>query len=722
MKRAISLALTAALLGGLCAPALAAEDADARLSAVTQTVKETLALDTEGYDSFYGDLSENELAPTWSLSWSGEAGNLEVTASERGKILSYYRSDSDAGQAGEDFAFPAVTEAQGQELAQAFLDQVLDRDLEQARFTGSHGSANLSASRYYYSGTVDLNGLPSPLTFSISVRVRDGAVTSFSREDLASRFMGGVPAATPTASQTDGAALLGSTKTLRLEYVLTEDGKTAVLRYLPNQVDEYYVDAKTGQLVNLSALYADLMEGGEGGAGGVTEAAADSVSMKNQLTAAELKGVAQMSGVLDQAALDQMARGVTELGLDRYALAQTSYTVDRQDAEAPAEEAKVTARLTYGRMEGEHTWRRHVTLDAKTGALMAVSSSIPWTEEAPTVTGDQAQAKAEAFLSAHYQDQFAQCALYERADRDLWVQKGEQTRFTFAQQVNGYFYAGNQLTVSIDPSDGSVSGFSRSFDEALTFADAQGLISMETAQAAYAALYDAVLCYVAVPQKVDLATPDIRPLLERMGRRYYYTLVLAYGPESNQEGYVSGIDAKTGQPVMAPSAAESGITYSDLEGHWVQTAAEALAEYGVGWTGGVMEPGKALTQLDLVALLVSVQRGATETAEADALYRAAYQMGLLTKGEREDGKIMTRLDILRLLLDGTGYGKAAKLPGIYQCSGFADGESIPPADLGYAAIAQALGIVSGDGNGNFAPLREATRAEAVGMLYNLMSR
>ena len=73
MKRILSLLLGAALTAGLALPAAAAQDtADARLAQVTQSVKETLDLDTEGYSTFYGEYGEGELAPAWYLSWEGE--------------------------------------------------------------------------------------------------------------------------------------------------------------------------------------------------------------------------------------------------------------------------------------------------------------------------------------------------------------------------------------------------------------------------------------------------------------------------------------------------------------------------------------------------------------------------------------------------------------------------------------------------------------------------
>ena len=59
-KRIISIMLASALAFALAAPASAAESGDGadRLAAVTQKVKDALALDTEGYTQFSGQLTE----------------------------------------------------------------------------------------------------------------------------------------------------------------------------------------------------------------------------------------------------------------------------------------------------------------------------------------------------------------------------------------------------------------------------------------------------------------------------------------------------------------------------------------------------------------------------------------------------------------------------------------------------------------------------------------
>ena len=80
-------------------------------------------------------------------------------------------------------------------------------------------------------------------------------------------------------------------------------------------------------------------------------------------------------------------------------------------------------------------------------------------------------------------------------------------------------------------------------------------------------------------------------------------------------------------------------------------------------------------------------------------------------------RAVTRGQAVKCLLDCAGYGPAARLQGIYTCT-YSDAAAIPEADLGYAAIAQALGMVRGSYQGD----RTATRGELAAMLCRLLER
>ena len=148
----------------------------------------------------------------------------------------------------------------------------------------------------------------------------------------------------------------------------------------------------------------------------------------------------------------------------------------------------------------------------------------------------------------------------------------------------------------------------------------------------------------------------------------------------------------------------------------------SLAQYGAGYAGGRFRPSKNVTQWDLVALAYSLQGAALEpeAVEKDRredAYYTAYRLGLLRPAERDDGAVLSRADVARMLLDAAGYGPAARLGGIYTC-GYADKASIPAEGLGYAAIAEALGMASGAYAGD----RTATRGEAASMLCRVLER
>ena len=723
MKKVLSACLAVCMACSLAVPAAAAQQTDERLAAVTAQVKQTLNLDTEAYTEFHGELDDNPLSPTWYLDWQGEDAYLTVTATEQGKILSYYYSPSSAQSSSSQFppSFPEGDRESAKAAAEDFLARVLE-DGESALWDDTRGDANsLGATRYRFYGEILVNGLSAGLSFSISVRCEDNAVLSFYRDSLEGMVMGDIPAPQAGVTAAQAAQTLRSTLKLRLEYVLPEDGgTTAVLRYLPEYGDEYYV-AADGALVNLSELFRQAGEGvfGAGSSGG-DNATAEDAGTESSLSTAEQEGIAKMEGVLDRSALDSKVRGLTALGLDSYTLATVTYSVGREADENGV--TPVTASLVYGKQVGDATWRRTATVDARTGQLLSLYSSGRLGEDGPgrTVDAGAAQTAAEDFLHDIAPAQFAKTDLYESYDA-LENETSRFHSFTFAQKENGYFYTGNYFCVGVDTTDGSISSYETVFDDTVTFDDPAGILSADDALDAWLATYEVQLQYIPVPAAIDFSQPEYAPLAGT-GLTYLYRLALGYQLE--REEYLLGIDAKTGQPVARAQAEEQAMAYSDVAGHWAQAQIETLAGYGVGYTSSSFLPDQALTQLDLVALLMSTQGYLyypDQEGAADELYDQAYAWGLLKKGERDDGALLTRAQTVKFILDASGYGPIAQLDGIFRTS-FADDGEIPAEYYGYAALAQGLGLVGGTPGGSFLPDQTATRAQAAVMLYNLMAR
>lgn len=707
MKRTIRIVLALVLAAALALPAAAATT-DQRLSQVTQAVKETLSI-PDTYAEFYGDLEETEFRTMWSLNWEGEGESLRVRADETGKV--YWYSLSRADSQNHTAAFPTVSRTEAAGTAQAFFDRVLSGN-ESALLPAETGSQTAGADQYVFRTDLMLYGLPTPVSLSATVDAWTGEVLRFSRSDQYSGYVGDIADpgkifptdAAESAAREKAGTLLKGTLEMRLEYVLDDSGERAVLQYLPEPVHDYYVDA-AGQLVDLTERYQTLSQGN--GATGSDTAAGEAAD--GSLTEAEQEGIAQMADVRSKEALDQAVRAWKQLGLTGAALSSCSYMLNRETGE-------VAASLRYSDSEG---WRRSVTVDARTGDLLSVSGAV-WGEEdfRAKVSQEKARAAAEEFLAALWPDQWKLCGLY---DAEAPENGTTAYYFIYAQEENGYFFPTNSITVAVDGEDGSIAGLYRSFDAAPEFDSPDGLISPEAAVDAWYGTYTVTLGYIEVPQALQGYGSRYQQLMD-LGYTYLNSLELGYTLE--REDYVSGIDAKTGAPVRPAPAEPQGITYSDLAGCWGKEQAESLAAYGVGWLGGTLRPKEQLKQLDWMALLVSLDGYLPDLREegaADRVYEQAYAMGLLARGDREDERLVTRGEAVQTLLDYGGYGAAARIPGIFRCS-FTDEADIPAEYYGYAAIAQGLGVVQGDGSGSFAAGRTATRMEAVAMVYQFMAR
>ena len=722
MKKLLALLLSAALLCGTALPALAdSETADARLTQVTQAVKTALDLDTAAYTDFHGDSTEDALAPVWYLTWTGDTGSLSIEALEDGTVI--YYSLSEYIETPEPLngsalpAFPAVDNDAATAAAQSFLDKVLDKNVESAELELTR-SPDLNGGDYRFSADILLNGLPSPLSLSLTVRAEDMEVIRFSRDVLANSCLGDIPSSTPSATQAQATALLRDTLDLRLEYVFSADDPThAVLRYLPEYGHDFYVDAATGELIDLTELEMDMFKNGMGaGAAADTaeEAPAASAEGEASLTEAEQAGIQKLEGVQSKEALDAGLRAVKEYGLTGYELVSASYTLLKGDGET---EDRVTCALQYSRSAEDGVWRRTFTVDAKTGVVENFYSRGPWNEERkPALTAEEAQAKAEAFLETYYPDHAGHLSLYE-SYTDSVAEGSPFYSFTFARQENGYFFPSHYYTVGIDSTDGSVSSLSFTYTEDVTFDDPADIIDAEAALDAWLGTYDVTLGYLYVPEPLTSGDAAQDKLLQ-LGFQSFYRLKLGYTLE--REGSYLGIDAKTGEPVERQYEQTEGLNYTDLEGHWARETVETLAGYDVGYDADTFGPDQALTQWDLVSLLYSLDYWAVDPASEDPdlrneVYAAAYRAGYLGKDARDDGALLTRAGVIQMLLDRAGYGQVAALEGIFTCA-YTDPDTIPEGGLGYAALAQGLGLVEG----TYAGTRTATRAEAAVLLYRLM--
>jgi len=693
---------------------------DDALTAITLAVKNTLGV-SDNYTSFTGNYNEY-VQNTWSLDWSGTNGSLDVTADGQGKVLSayYYLNSTSANTfGGFDPRLPTQTD-EAEKAASDWLSKLMGEG-ETARITATNYSLNGSGS-YDFSGTVLLNGLDSPVTFSICVGA-DLSLQSYSRSDANVGYLGDVPGTDAAASQNDASDLLKAAVKLELYYV--SDGENAALTYVPCGPTTI-VDAATGQSVDMDALYASFTGSGYAPENGATAYAEDSASGGATLTPVEESSISNYDGVMDKSALDEMVRSISSLGVDDgFTLRDCTYSLDN-------ETGNISAALRYAKaMTGDDLYgytqadydnsvssgctmdiTKYITLDAKTGALIGVSTDYPLTDKdaGASLGADVLAADADAFLKTNASDHYADTALCTLSGYDT------TDGYTYAREANGYFFPENYLYVSLNAAAGTVDSFSSVWDDDMQFATADQIVDEAAAEDAYIGALTVTLGYTAWPESVDYTNP-LFDAAANWGYTWVESLKLVYYYAGTDA--VSGVDAATGKVQTATDGSTVTYTYDDIDSSPRKSAIEALGAAGVGLSGEKFQPRAAITQRVAAELLLQAC-GYSDAADwdDDTLGREAAYMGFISASDWNPDSWMTRMDFLRAMIGASPYGKAAALTGVWSVS-YSDAGSVDAGDLGFAAVAQALGVVT---DGNLSPAITCTRAFAAQVLYNYMTR
>lgn len=696
MKRKL-IALTMAGMLALGATPAAAQEQPADMSAqaeeATRKVKQILSIGDE-YQDFHSEYQENNGNPRWSLFWTGEDGaSLTVEATAQGKVLGYnLRLPNQETRYDGSFApqVPKLDNAKADQIAQEFLSRVLT-DGESVQLQGTR---RRSGERVYYSFDISLNGLPSPLSGRLYLDDGQGQVVSFWRTD-SGEYLGGIPSASPKIQSQAGQQTLREADQLRLEYAAAEKGEQARLRYVPVSQDVLAVDAQSGRLLNLTEMRLEAMKKGMSGGAKNESASADMAAPAGAedggLSRAEQQGIDKLKNVMSAGQLEAKLRAMPELALEGFQLEDSSYYYNK-------EQDLYTCRMSYQKKEGENAFYKNLTVNAQTGALQNFYGYGP--EEQEYLEGQASLAKAQAFMSGYFARQAGQVAPYQSAD------SYEEEGTLLVRQHQNIPYPSNYYRFVFDK-QGALVSFSSRWEEEAQFDSPEGAIGGQAALESWQKARPVELAYASVP--------------EAQGDRYYSKLLLAYQYGQKAQD-VYAVDAKTGEALIHEEGRQDEISYTDATAQDKEIL--ALAQLGVGYKSQTFDKKKALTQADMLSFLVSANGGyydPQQKDQLDILYETAYDLGMLSRGQRDENAPVTRIQLIKTLLDMSGYGKAARISGVFTCS-FTDADSIAPENYGYAAIAQGLGMVRGDGAGRLSPESQATREQMAIMMYNFMNR
>ncbi len=706
MKKLIALLLSGALMASTLPAAFAADSGmNAQAEAVTRKVKALFNIGDE-YTDFQSEYYQERNVGTWELYWSNETEgkSLSVQVTEQGKVLRYSQNsdEKDTNQHGFSPALPKISNAAAKQMAQEFLAKVLT-----SGETVQIDDDDLSRSGQEVSVSFDikLNGISSPLNGNMWID--STGIRNFWRADSAS-YIGGVPSATPSVQSEEAQSTLRSASKLRLIYTSDPnhqnkdpkkgETKKASLQYVPVDSDERVVDAKSGKLMNLSELERNYFEsdkeaGVSGGSANDAAAAPEAENARKSLSEAEISGLDKLKDVMTVQQIDSRVRSMPELGLAGYTLADSNYSYNKvKDA--------YTCRLSYNTGKKEAYDYKFISVDAKTGDLKSVSGFK--NGEQKELEAEAAQTKAQDFLKKYFPDHVEKVALYKEEGYRAW--KGFAL---LERQEQSVACPENYYAMKFDKADGTLIQFESAWDEDMQFDSQEGIIDMDAALESWQKAHPVVLGYEAMVDASQI--------------RYTEKLLLAYQYDKDS-GRVYGVDAKSGKALRQSYAEEDQITYTDVAADDKEIM--ALADLGIGYKGGIFDKAKELTQADMLALLVSANGSyydLTNEDELNRLYQYAIQLGMIKREQRNPTALVTRMEVIKTILDMSTYGQAAKIPDIFTCT-FTDAADIPAADRGYAAIAQGLGLVRGGTDGKLLPKTVATRGQLAIIFYNFMNR
>lgn len=191
------------------------------------------------------------------------------------------------------------------------------------------------------------------------------------------------------------------------------------------------------------------------------------------------------------------------------------------------------------------------------------------------------------------------------------------------------------------------------------------------------------------------------------------------------------IDAKTGRQLSydgTPFYSAKDLKYADINSHYSNYAALALADCGIYASSGTVKLGDPIKQKEFLLLLselitdtkpVISSSGVMTDEQCEMLYEYMYQNGVLAEDETSYNGTVTRGDAVRYMLEILGYGAVGEMKGIF-ANPFADFYDIPEKNLGYIALAKGLGIVKGDIYGRFNADIPITNGESLIMIYNFL--
>lgn len=668
----------------------------ASVSKLTDEITDKLAVvksrisDTEAYDTFSGDKRTSETGDTYRFTWESTETDvykrLYVVLNTEDVIINYSESEENISRETKP-SVNKMTSLEAAEYAEKLLVK-LNPTLEGRIIVQTPDYEDLYSNEYSFDiqrieNGIEVYGDTGYLTISadgskiLHFYINYTCGLDFKTDD---GFISKDQAREAYESK------LGLKLSYGTEYT-SERSKTVRLRYVPSEDYKTYINAKNGEIFTVKDYYEYRTDSSKNmfAAGAVSESAADNAgfSKAEQL---ELEKLGDLMTVED-AETAVRANGVLKIPVE-CKLVTSSVTKDYYNDD------KYSYYLYFE--SSDYNSNCSVTCDAKTGEITDYYR-YGKTRQEDTITDAQAQKIGEDAVN-----KLADAYITADDNNTYIIEKAENGSLLFRRYVNGVACEFNTIRITVDKADSSIISYSLTYDE-LEFPDPSTAISSAEI---HDVLFDnSKYNVVYMPSVTE-------------GEIHIVEAVPVYAFSSGSRRF----DAFDGKNVNF-SDNDDITDYNDIAGHYASEAINTLRRFGIGFAGGKFEPDRIITQGEFLALLETIfDYGRTPIIlkagyDFTNVYNYGIRNNIITADEKNSETPLTRETACVMLIKAMGYDEIASLNGIY-VSIFTD----VSAENGYIPILTAMGVVNGAGNGKFEPEAELTRADAIIMLYNYLSK
>lgn len=674
--------------------------------------KITIPKELSEFEYYYNSDGYN-LAPHWNLTWMNEgySKRISVTCDDKGNVINYYYLDDKDNEKNE----PKYLKSELKDIADKFIKKIAPSIYSNLKYIKSN-NGNINSGYYTYNYERIENGVSMPdngVSITVNYETKKALAVNIN-------WLYGVkiPTKDTIITREKAAKIIGSQMKMILSYENSYDqdekGKTKIKTFLAFQPEIGYlsVDAKTGKVYTTKNEWADsITNSSEASKEDSVEDKDSGKSDSIKLTEAEIKKIKELEGLIDKSVAISKIRSEKSLLLDE-SLSVVTANLSKENLNNSDEKTNYVWNISFSApiskkevVDDIYTPYASASIDAKTGKILSFRASVKnyydvkeekWDTIKVNYTKKEALLILEKFLNTQVPERLKNSKITSQEDGYIVAYKEDQPvyggyNFNYNRVNEGVEYAYNGIHAMVDGVTGKIYSFNSNWDDKVTFKSPKGAITATEAFDKYIALEGYGLVYEI--NNIESVSKEDNSYTNRQEVRLVYRADI----------YPSLISAFTGKQIDYDGKdyinKKEGYSYTDISSHKYLRSIQLLSDIGIGFEGDKFLPDNKITAEEMETLLININ----------------YNIIELTAKEKT--KKVTRIDIVKRLVQVAGLDKVAKLKNIYIVD-FEDKDSIAKTDLGYVALAKGLGIISGK---KLELKQEISRAQAADMIIKLLT-